>query len=307
MSGSDRNDTLGYGKPPKWTRFKKGQSGNPKGRPRKKQVEEKPLSADASDATLTQLMEREYQITENGRAIRIKGVEVIRRAQFKSATNGSPHAQRELLEDYRKLELKQAADAQRLAEDNEEMFEIYERLHQRKTMEWTDAGALGREPENPWPHPDDILLNNNRKAGRIRGPYDDSEVPRFEYFELKRDIAFAKSVYDHFYRRPRLKAPTSIWDPIWMMYNGLLPKRWQIRDVASHQMSIVLCNTARKLQKAIEADVRQAEILQPLAKLPPSDRETYKIVNTAMNPVLEKSSYHSVAQIQADLENGLLD
>ncbi len=34
MSGID-DDSVGYGKPPKHTRFKPGQSGNPRGRPRK--------------------------------------------------------------------------------------------------------------------------------------------------------------------------------------------------------------------------------------------------------------------------------
>ena len=31
---ADDDDEIGYGKPPKHTRFKKGQSGNPKGRPK---------------------------------------------------------------------------------------------------------------------------------------------------------------------------------------------------------------------------------------------------------------------------------
>jgi hypothetical protein len=32
---AEENDAVGYGKPPKHTRFRKGQSGNPKGRPKK--------------------------------------------------------------------------------------------------------------------------------------------------------------------------------------------------------------------------------------------------------------------------------
>jgi Family of unknown function (DUF5681) len=35
-ANEDDGDEIGYGKPPKKTRFKKGQSGNPKGRPKKK-------------------------------------------------------------------------------------------------------------------------------------------------------------------------------------------------------------------------------------------------------------------------------
>ena len=34
MSGDGADYEVGYGKPPKHTRFKKGQSGNPKGRPK---------------------------------------------------------------------------------------------------------------------------------------------------------------------------------------------------------------------------------------------------------------------------------
>ena len=32
---SERDETVGYKKPPKWSRFVKGQSGNPKGRPKR--------------------------------------------------------------------------------------------------------------------------------------------------------------------------------------------------------------------------------------------------------------------------------
>lgn len=35
----DKNDAIGYGRPPKSTRFRKGQSGNPKGRPRNRRRE----------------------------------------------------------------------------------------------------------------------------------------------------------------------------------------------------------------------------------------------------------------------------
>lgn len=35
MSGTDKDDdAVGYGRPPKWGRFKKGRSGNPRGRPK---------------------------------------------------------------------------------------------------------------------------------------------------------------------------------------------------------------------------------------------------------------------------------
>lgn len=51
--------SVGYGKPPKHSRFKPGQSGNPKGRPKGAQ----------SDSTLLQAeLKRSVAITENGRS-----------------------------------------------------------------------------------------------------------------------------------------------------------------------------------------------------------------------------------------------
>ena len=45
---------VGYGKPPKQTRFAKGQSGNPRGRPRKPKPEPLRLSDAPSDGFLEQ-------------------------------------------------------------------------------------------------------------------------------------------------------------------------------------------------------------------------------------------------------------
>jgi hypothetical protein len=66
---------VGYGKPPKATRFKQGQSGNPKGRPRR----EKTL-----DRLLSQVLDEKLTITEpNGRERKI----AKRVAIFKQVVN----------------------------------------------------------------------------------------------------------------------------------------------------------------------------------------------------------------------------
>lgn len=56
---SDKDYKIGYGKPPEHSRFKKGQSGNPKGRPKGRQN----LKTDIKET-----MEQPVRLTENGRS-----------------------------------------------------------------------------------------------------------------------------------------------------------------------------------------------------------------------------------------------
>jgi hypothetical protein len=61
---------VGYGRPPKATRFKKGESGNPKGRPKGS----RPVGA-----VLQEILEQRIAVTENGRTRRIPALEVMLR------------------------------------------------------------------------------------------------------------------------------------------------------------------------------------------------------------------------------------
>jgi len=67
MSRKD-DDAVGYGKPPKHSRFKPGQSGNPRGRPRKNRSIESMIKREL-DLTIA--------ITEGGRELRISKREAI--------------------------------------------------------------------------------------------------------------------------------------------------------------------------------------------------------------------------------------
>lgn len=80
MSNAGKTDySVGYGKPPKSTQFKKGQSGNPKGRPR-------------GSLSLMTVIERELNskvtVTEQGQQKKVRKKEVVAKQLVNKAASG---------------------------------------------------------------------------------------------------------------------------------------------------------------------------------------------------------------------------
>jgi|GEM_PF-289500 len=74
---------IGYGKPPKRTQFKRGQSGNPRGRPRGS----KNLST-----YLTELMNSPISVRIDGQSTRMTGSQALAKSLFGKALKGDPKA-----------------------------------------------------------------------------------------------------------------------------------------------------------------------------------------------------------------------
>lgn len=80
---------IGYGKPPKHTRFEKGKSGNPKGRPRK------PASL---AALLDAELKRKLIVNYDGRRVKIANIEAIAKRIVFDAMKGKDQSIRLVLE-----------------------------------------------------------------------------------------------------------------------------------------------------------------------------------------------------------------
>lgn len=79
---------VGYGKPPKGTRFKKGQSGNPKGRPPREKILERLLDQELAE---------KVPIAENGRHRSVSKIDVIYRRLVNGAVQGDTKALHDVL------------------------------------------------------------------------------------------------------------------------------------------------------------------------------------------------------------------
>jgi uncharacterized protein DUF5681 len=82
------DDAVGYGKPPKHSQFKKGQSGNPRGRPKGRKTYR---------ASFDDILNETVVVTENGRKKRMRKLELVLRQMMNKAAGGDYRAIKAML------------------------------------------------------------------------------------------------------------------------------------------------------------------------------------------------------------------
>jgi hypothetical protein len=131
---SDRRDTpLGYKNPPSWSRFQKGKSGNPNGRPKKKASQDSvPVQQSDLDEILRAEFERTISVSDAGSSKQMNMLQVVAKAQLKAAATGNVTAQRDIVRQARELERRDAERAimakQKAELEQKEKIETYKRI-----------------------------------------------------------------------------------------------------------------------------------------------------------------------------------
>jgi hypothetical protein len=161
---------VGYKRPPKETRFKKGQSGNPKGRPRTFDLGLG--SARSTNALALKEAERLISVREGGETREIPAIEAVLRKQIASALGGNAYAQKHVIERHVWAECEER-------ERRHKDIEFWEEYQKQKWEEIENASSRGEAPPSLLPHPDDIVLDYD-KGVRIRGPIDEEELVRLK-------------------------------------------------------------------------------------------------------------------------------
>lgn len=168
---------VGYGRPPAEHRFKKGQSGNPKGRPKGSANKPKVDTGHGMRAAEEYLRHEAYRpvtLREDGELIELPAIQAVFRAMGVAAMKGNRFAQKTMAELVTDLE-------RRDAEARMELFGNALEYKQRWSEEIERCQKHGLTVPEPIPHPDDIILDPHDGGVSIKGPQTKEQKQRLDH------------------------------------------------------------------------------------------------------------------------------
>jgi hypothetical protein len=174
---------VGYGKPPATTRFKPGQSGNPRGRPKGSSNKPKPpaLNEERMKSILLEEAYRTIKVNEGAGQISVPMAQAVIRSLAVNAVKGNQRAQRLFTE----------------------LLFTTERENKRLSDEWLNAAIsykvewdkelarrerLGITGPDPLPHPDHVVNNMRRGEVSIKGPVTKEEKVQWDIWHDYQDL-----------------------------------------------------------------------------------------------------------------------
>jgi hypothetical protein len=134
---ADENYAVGYGKPPAHTRFKKGQSGNPKGRP-------KGVRNFATDVRET--LKAPVRVTRNGRPKSVSTQEAMLLRLREQALSGNARSLDRYLQLAQKYNSEELTAEAGVSDGDAQLLEVYKARLQRGAIA-ANGGAVPQEDE----------------------------------------------------------------------------------------------------------------------------------------------------------------
>lgn len=226
-------EKVGYGRPPTEHRFQKGNSGNPKGRPRRSANKLKPFDP-AHQPTDNLILAEAYRpvtIREGERTIELPAIQAAVRALAISAMKGSRLSQRALAELVRTVEDRKSSEHQTALENAFEYKQRWtEELERRRKSGITDL-------PDPVPHPDDIIIDMRTGHVRTEGPLDEREKRSWDERIARRAEAQVEvNYFAEQYRRTRSEKRKFMWRLDWHfeqrifdIINDSFPQRYKAK------------------------------------------------------------------------------
>jgi hypothetical protein len=170
---------VGYAKPPSANRFKPGQSGNPKGRPKGAKNKLPALHEERLREIVLEEAYRTITVQDGGRRVGIPMAQAVIRAMAVNAAKGQHRAQRLF------SELLGSTEAAR-----KQLHDSYFETALTYKLEWDQelqrraAQGITNLPD-PLPHPDQVILDMDSGTVQLKGPLTREEKATVDHWQGK--------------------------------------------------------------------------------------------------------------------------
>ncbi|MEM0950328.1 MAG: DUF5681 domain-containing protein [Pseudomonadota bacterium] len=173
---------VGYGKPPKDTRFKPGQSGNPKGRPKGSKNKRPGMHEERMKDIILDEAYRDITVNDGDRRATIPMVQAVMRSVAVNAAKGQARAQRLFAELLASVEnSRKALHDQWLDTAIEYKVEWEKELRRREQLGITDL-------PDPLPHPDHVKIDMIEGTAVVAGPATKEDKAEYDWFVERREM-----------------------------------------------------------------------------------------------------------------------
>lgn len=174
---------VGYKRPPATTQFRKGVSGNPRGRPRKDAKAQPRTAAHAElDDILLKEALRPITVRENDQAVEMPMIQAVMRSMGVAAVKGHYKSQLALTHMVKTVQSARYAD-------KKELFQTAIEYKDSWNEHFADCDRRGVPRPEPVPHPDEVVLDMNKLEVRFNGPSTDREKAEWDKLLARRDQA----------------------------------------------------------------------------------------------------------------------
>ncbi len=193
----ERSYEVGYGKPPAVTRFVKGKSGNPRGRPKGSRNQMPALNEERLRDIVIAEAYRTIKVKDGGRDVSVPMAQAVVRSIAVNAVRGDQRSQKMFTDLLNTIEAK-----------NKKLHDEYSQTMIDYKRSWEEeierCKLMGIKPPEPVPNPDHIKIDLSTGQVRITGPFTKEEKLTWDKLKKRKASAIkAIETYEEDLNDPR--------------------------------------------------------------------------------------------------------